>query len=62
MMEGLQLFDLKEAAAMLNVPARTLRYYAKSGRIPARRGPRNKIVFRAEDLRRYVESLPRVAG
>lgn len=56
----MKLLDLKCAEGVTGLSRYTLRYYAHTGKIPAVRGPKNKILFREDVLKQFVESLPPV--
>lgn len=58
--------DAKEAAAYLNVSVKTIRRWAATGRLPARRLPHDnrlgKLLFRPSDVKAFVHKLPKAAS
>lgn len=58
--------DAKEAAAYLNVSVKTIRRWAATGRLPARRLPHDnrlgKLLFRPSDVETFVRKLPQASA
>lgn len=55
----MRLLTLKEAEKLTGICARTWRFYVTTGRVEARRGPRNKLLIPEEELAKFISSLPR---
>ncbi|MEW8958902.1 MAG: helix-turn-helix domain-containing protein [Moorella sp. (in: firmicutes)] len=55
----MRLLTLKEAQEATGICVRTWRYYVQTRRIDAVRGPRNKLLIPEEELKRFIQSLPK---
>jgi len=55
------LYDVNDAAEAAHIGATKIRAEIASGRLPARRVGR-RVLIAVEDLRSWIDSLPRVAA
>ncbi|MEQ2130390.1 helix-turn-helix domain-containing protein [Caldanaerobacter subterraneus KAk] len=56
----MRLLSLKELEERTGIKARTWRYYVHIGKLAAVRGPNKKILVSEEELKRFIESLPKI--
>lgn len=52
-----KILTSSEAASMKGVSLRQIQRLAKAGVLPAMRGPRNTLLFKASDVRKAPKSL-----
>ena len=66
-MKEIEYFTVEEAALVLRVTPKTLRNWAKDGKMPARKGPGGRYLFTRGDIqdiavRKVVMSLEKPPG